>query len=275
MTPAARPIRPPAVAGSFYPADPRALRAMIESFLAAARPALGRPVGPPPKAVIAPHAGYVYSGPVAGTAFAALSAVAGPRICRTVLLGPAHRVAVRGLALPGAAAFATPLGEIEIDAEAVAAIADLPQVVESPAAHASEHSLEVELPFLQVLLGGFSLLPLVVGDATGAEIAEVLERVWGDGETAIVVSSDLSHYLPYDDARRVDAETAEQILALAGPLDARRACGARPIDGLLLAARRRGMTASLLDLRSSGDTAGDRGRVVGYGAFAFHEHAAA
>jgi AmmeMemoRadiSam system protein B len=266
MTRDARSIRPPAVAGTFYPQDPRELRQMVERLLAAAPP----PSGPPPKAVIAPHAGYVYSGPIAATAFAALAV---RPIRRVVLLGPAHRVPVSGLALPGAAGFATPLGTVEVDAAAIAALAGLPQVVESPVAHAPEHSLEVELPFLQVLLGEFRLLPLVVGDASGPEIADALDRVWGDQETAIVISSDLSHYLPYDVARRVDEETAGQILELAGPIDARRACGARPIDGLLVASRRRGLKPELLDLRSSGDTAGDRRQVVGYGAFAFREAA--
>ncbi len=276
MTRISHPVRPPAVAGAFYPGDPGELRETVEGLLAAAPRPAGA-AGPPPKAVIAPHAGYVYSGPIAATAFTAL---AGPvsgqesrRIRRVVLLGPAHRVPVDGLALPGAAAFATPLGAVEVDAEAVAAVADLPQVVESPAAHAPEHSLEVELPFLQVLLGEFRLLPLVVGDAAGPVVAAVLERVWGGGETAIVISSDLSHYLPYDVARRTDEETARQIVDLAPPVDPRRACGARPIDGLLVAARRRRLAPELLDLRSSGDTAGDRRQVVGYGAFAFREAA--
>jgi hypothetical protein len=270
MTAAVRSVRQPAVAGSFYPADPGALQAMVDGLLAA----VPRPAGRPPKALIAPHAGYVYSGPIAASAFAAFAGLtARPEVTRIVLLGPAHRVAVRGLALPGVSAFATPLGAVEVDAGAVESIAGLPQVVVSAAAHAPEHSLEVELPFLQAVLGEFRLLPLVVGDASGAEVAEVLERVWGGEETAVVVSSDLSHYLPYDAARRMDGETAGQILALAPPLGAGRACGARPIDGLLVAARRRGLVPELLDLRSSGDTAGDRRQVVGYGAFAFREAA--
>jgi AmmeMemoRadiSam system protein B len=273
MTEAVRRVRQPAVAGTFYPADPGALRAMVGGLLAAVPQRAGRP----PKALIAPHAGYVYSGPIAASAFAAFAGLeaagAGAAPRRIVLLGPAHRVAVRGLALPGVSAFATPLGAVEIDAEAVESIAGLPQVVVSAAAHAPEHSLEVELPFLQAVLGELRLVPLVVGDASGAEVAEVLERVWGGEETAVVVSSDLSHYLPYDAARRMDGETAGQILALAGPLGAGRACGARPIDGLLVAARRHGLVPELLDLRNSGDTAGDRRQVVGYGAFAFREAA--
>jgi AmmeMemoRadiSam system protein B len=269
---AAASIRPAAVAGSFYPASPRTLRAEVEKHLAAAAPAPGRP----PKAVIAPHAGYVYSGATAGFAFAALAAGAGS-LRRIVLLGPAHRVWLRGLGLPGAAGFETPLGTVAVDQEAVAAVADLPQVAVHRAAHAQEHSLEVELPFLQVALGAVAVLPLVVGEASGEEVAEVLDRVWGGPETAVVVSSDLSHYLPYETARQVDRATADEIVRLGGPLDPRQACGALPINGLLIAARRRGLAATLLDLRSSGDapaaSAGGAGRdqVVGYGAFAFQD----
>lgn len=257
-------VRRPAVAGMFYPGSPVELRSTVEDLLRDARPSRG----PRPKAVIAPHAGYVYSGPIAAVAFQAL---AGQALHRVVVLGPAHRVPVRGLALPGCDAFATPLGEVAVDTEAAAALSDLPQVTTFPEAHASEHSLEVELPFLQVLFPGVPVLPIVVGDADGDEVAEVLDRVWGGPETAVVISSDLSHYLPYDVARRVDRETADEILALEGPLHSRQACGAWPINGLLVAAHRRGMTPTLLDLRSSGDTSGDRGRVVGYGAFAFSE----
>lgn len=257
-------VRPPAVAGMFYPGSPRELRSTVEELLRDSPPA----GGPVPKAVIAPHAGYVYSGPTAAIAFQAL---AGQPLERVVVLGPAHRVPVRGLALPGADAFATPLGEVPVDADAAAAVSGLPQVTTFPEAHAPEHSLEVELPFLQVLFPGVRVLPIVVGDADGDEVAEVLDRIWGGPETAVVISSDLSHYLPYDVARRVDRETADEILALEGPLHSRQACGAYPINGLLVAARRRGMTPRLLDLRNSGDTAGDRGRVVGYGAFAFAE----
>jgi len=257
-------VRRPAVAGMFYPGSPSELRSMIEDLLREAPP----PSGPQPKAVIAPHAGYIYSGPTAAVAFQAL---AGQPIERAIVLGPAHRVPVRGLALPGADAFATPFGEVPVDIEGAAAVSDLPQVTTFPEAHAPEHSLEVELPFLQVLFPGIRVLPIVVGDADGEEVAEVLDRVWGGAETAVVISSDLSHYLPYDVARRVDRETADEILALEGPLHSRQACGACPINGLLVAARQRGMMPRLLDLRNSGDTAGDRGRVVGYGAFAFSE----
>ncbi|GAB4475409.1 MAG: AmmeMemoRadiSam system protein B [Burkholderiaceae bacterium] len=260
-------IRPAAVAGTFYPAHPEALRDTVGALLADAR--VPRLPGET-KALIAPHAGYVYSGPIAASAYAALGAARG-RIRRVVLLGPAHRVPVRGLALPGADRFATPLGEVEVDAAATTALRDLPQVTESPAAHALEHALEVHLPFLQTVLGDFRLVPLAVGGAAPEEVAQVLERVWGGAETLIVVSSDLSHYLPYADAREVDAATLATMLALEPTIDHRQACGATPVNGLLHVARRRGMRPILIDVRNSGDTAGDRARVVGYAALAFCE----
>jgi AmmeMemoRadiSam system protein B len=275
-------VRPAAVAGLFYPDDPVALRSTVESLLAAcasvsrsapADPSSQASGGRPPKAVIAPHAGYSYSGPIAASAFAPLAAAA-PRIRRVVLLGPSHRVPLRGLGLPGVESFATPLGAVPLDLDAAAAAERLPQVAVRPDAHEAEHSLEVELPFLQVLLGRFELLPLVVGEAGGEEVAEVLEQAWEGEDTVLVISSDLSHYLPAAAAERVDRDTAAQIMALGGPLTSRQACGAMPINGLLVAARRRGLVPRQLDLRHSGDTSGDRGRVVGYGAWAFDEHAA-
>ena len=259
-------VREPAVAGRFYPSSPRELLAAVEGFLEAAP----RRTDAGPKAVIAPHAGYVYSGPIAGSALASWVLEA-DQIERVVLLGPAHHLPVRGLALPGVDEFETPLGPVPVDAELATQVGDLPQVGVSRAAHAPEHCLEVELPFLQVLLGRFSILPLLVGDATPGEVAEVLERVWGGPETRIVISSDLSHYLEYSQARAVDERTAEEVLALRSPISPDQACGAGAINGLLVAALDRGLTASLLDLRSSGDTAGDRSQVVGYGAFAFVE----
>lgn len=260
-------VRLPAVAGTFYPADPAVLQREVRRYLDEARP---HDAPPAPKAVIAPHAGYVYSGPIAASAYARLAPLRG-RIRRVVLLGPTHRVAVRGLALPGADRFATPLGEIEVDATAVAALRDLPQVVESAEAHALEHSLEVHLPFLQEMLGTFTLVPLAVGQASPEEVAEVLDRLWGGEETLVVISSDLSHYLPYDTARRTDRETVRDMLALSTTIDHTHACGATPVNGLLLLARRKGLSAQLLDLRNSGDTAGDRQRVVGYASLALHE----
>ncbi len=257
-------IRPPAVAGMFYPASAHELRRQVDDLLAAAP----RSAAAAPKALIAPHAGYVYSGPIAASAYARIAPHAG-RIRRVVLLGPAHRVPVRGLATPGVDRFATPLGEVEVDREALAALRPLPQVTESPLAHAAEHALEVHLPFLQRLLPDFRLVPLAVGHATAEEVEQALDRLWGGDETLIVVSSDLSHYLPYDTARAVDRATLDQVLRLDESLDHEQACGATPIGGLLRAARRRGLRAELLDLRNSGDTAGDRRRVVGYAAVAF------
>lgn len=258
-------VRPPAVAGMFYPADPVQLAHDVQKLLAAARP-----YDLIPKALIAPHAGYIYSGAIAATAYATLLPYAS-RIRRVVLLGPTHRVAVRGLALPGADAFDTPLGRIKLDTAAVSAIARLPQVTVSPTAHALEHSLEVQLPFLQSVLPDFTLLPLAVGMATAEEVAEVLETVWGGEETLIVISSDLSHYLSYATARRVDNETAQSILKLHQPIAHDQACGGTPVSGLIVAARQHHLKPHLLDLRNSGDTAGTRDQVVGYASFAFTE----
>ena len=201
---------------------------------------------------------------------------AADRIKRVILLGPVHHVPVRGLALPGTESFTTPLGIVPVDAQAAAAIRHLPQVLTSVRAHAEEHSLEVHLPFLQRILNDFTLLPLAVGDATAEEVAEVLNLLWGGPETLIVISSDLSHYLPYAQARAMDTDTSAAITALTHrPIRHEQACGGTPINGLLLAARQHGLQPQLLDLRNSGDTAGDRGRVVGYGAFAFTEGVAA
>lgn len=251
------------VAGMFYPADPRQLAYELQELLAEARlqPLI-------PKALIAPHAGYAYSGAVAANAYATLEGISAS-IRRVVLLGPTHRVAVRGLALPDVEAFETPLGRVILDTQAIRSIAHLPQIVINNEAHALEHSLEVQLPFLQRVLNDFTLLPLAVGMATAEEVAEVLEVLWGGSETLIVISSDLSHYLPYAIAQQVDAQTANAILHLRQPLSHEQACGGTPINGLMLAARKHHLTPHLLDLRNSGDTAGSRDRVVGYAAFAF------
>jgi MEMO1 family protein len=260
-------VRAAAVAGMFYPDAPPALAGEVRAHLAraAARPA-GQ--GALPKAIIAPHAGYIYSGAIAGAAYARL--VAGREtIRRVVLFGPAHRAYVRGLALPRAQAFATPLGRIEIDQEAARAALTLPQVLLDDAAHAREHALEVQLPFLQTVLAGFRIVPFAVGDATAQEVAEVMELLWGGSETLIVVSSDLSHYQRYAEACAIDRDTADRVLALSTSLDHEQACGATPINGLASVARRHGLRPELLDLRNSGDTAGDKSRVVGYAAFAF------
>lgn len=266
-------VRPTAVAGAFYPGDAQALATEVASLLADANSPGGASAQHSPKAIIAPHAGFIYSGPIAASIYARLAPLRG-RIQRVVLIGPAHRVWIRGVALPDASVFASPLGDIEIDADAVKAIASLPQVSVRRDAHAHEHCLEVQLPFLQSVLGVFKLLPLVVGDATAMEVAEVLEALWGGEETLVVVSSDLSHYLDYRTAQKVDRETARAILALRPELGHEQACGATPINGLIELAHRRRLDVEQVDLRNSGDTAGDRSRVVGYGAFAFHENRA-
>ena len=257
-------IRPAAVSGMFYPGDPGVLSKHVEAMLADAKPRAIRP-----KVLIAPHAGYIYSGPVAASAYSLLKPFAS-QISRVVLLGPTHRVAVRGLALPGSDAFDTPLGRVMVDPDAIRKIAGLPQVTVSAQAHALEHSLEVHLPFLQSVLKSFMLLPLAVGMASAEEVAGVLETLWGGEETLIVISSDLSHYLPSPVAQRIAHETADAILH-GQAVSHEQACGGTPINGLLLAARSHHLTPYLLDLRNSGDTAGSRDRVVGYGAFAFTE----
>jgi AmmeMemoRadiSam system protein B len=263
-------VRLPAVAGAFYPASPSTLDALVTRLLADARAEsadASSSLAALPKAIIVPHAGYVYSGAVAARAFALLSTHA-ERISRVVLLGPAHRLRVDGLASPGATHLRTPLGDVTVDAAGLAGLARVP---ESPEAHRREHSLEVELPFLQKVAPRAKVVPLVVGAASAEEVARVLGSLWGGPETVIVVSSDLSHYLPYDVGREKDRRTAARITSLDGPLSGEEACGARGINGLLLAAAQRHMRASLVDLRSSGDTAGPRDEVVGYGAFALYE----
>lgn len=256
-------VRPPAVAGMFYPAEPAQLAHDVRKFLSGAHTR-----NLMPKALIVPHAGYIYSGAFAATAYATLLPIAAG-IRRVVLLGPTHRVAVRGLALPGVDAFDTPLGRVLIDKEAAQSITRLAQVSVNASAHAQEHSLEVQLPFLQSILGNFTLLPLAVGMATPDEVAEVLEAVWGGDETLIVISSDLSHFHSYSMAQRLDRTTADDILQLRQAIDHEQACGGTPINGLIVAAQRHHLTPHLLDLGNSGDTAGTQDQVVGYAAFAF------
>jgi AmmeMemoRadiSam system protein B/AmmeMemoRadiSam system protein A len=264
-------IRPPAVAGAFYAANREQLEQELTQLLRAAQPC--GPDAALPKALIVPHAGYIYSGPIAANAYARFAAARG-RIQRVVLLGPAHRVAIDGLALPGARGLETPLGIVPVDAAGVQVISDLPQVCVSAEAHAREHSLEVHLPFLQKVLGDFSVVPLVVGRASAQQVAEVLDRLWGGDETLIVISSDLSHYLTYSQAQSTDRETARSMLARQPQLNHHQACGATPVNGLLTLAQRRGLKPQLFDLRNSGDTAGDRSRVVGYAAIGFFERPA-
>jgi AmmeMemoRadiSam system protein B len=262
-------VRPAAVAGMFYPGTPQALASAVSVYLAEGAPEPGAAV-PVPKAVIVPHAGYVYSGPVAARAYRRI-ALGRTTVRRVVMLGPVHRVPVQGLAAPSARAFATPLGTVAVDVPAVERALELKQVRVSEAAHAQEHSLEVQLPFLQTVLDEFAVVPLAVGDASEDEVAEVIERLWGGPETLIVVSSDLSHYHPYSVAQTIDRATAAAVLALDTGLDHGQACGATPINGFALCAHRHGLKPELLDLRNSGDTAGDKSRVVGYAAFAFTE----
>jgi AmmeMemoRadiSam system protein B len=257
-------IRTPAVAGQFYSGNAGELRATVATLLEEAQDI----ETPAPKALVVPHAGYVYSGPVAATAYARLQPYRN-KYQRVVLLGPCHRAPVHGLALSSAAVYRTPIGDVPLDGSAVAGL-DIAGVQVLDDAHQSEHSLEVHLPFLQTVLGNFTIVPIVVGDAAPEQVSQVLDALWGGPETLIVISSDLSHYLPYDDARAIDAVTCRAIERLdASLLNHDMACGATPIAGLLIAARRHGMQVTTLDLRNSGDTAGSRDYVVGYGAWMF------
>jgi len=256
-------IRQPAVAGQFYPGDAKDLQETISRYLGE----VPEVDSPRPKAIIAPHAGYIYSGPIAATAYAHLAQANG-EVSRVVLLGPAHWVPIRGLAASRAEGFATPLGAVPIDTEAQEAVLSLAQVEVREDAHVREHCLEVQLPFLQTIFADFRLLPLVVGQATPTEVAEFLETVWGGPETVIVISSDLSHYHDYKTACELDRATSQAIEELL-PLAEGQACGCMAINGLLHLAAEHGLVAKTVDLRNSGDTAGPRDRVVGYGAYTF------
>jgi hypothetical protein len=246
----------------FYPGEPATLERTVAELLAGA-PA----VGDDAKALIAPHAGYQYSGLTAACAYRSLESRR-DRIRRVVLLGPAHRVYLEGMALPSVDAFSTPLGDVPVDADGVRQALELPGTQLSDAAHANEHSLEVHLPFLQTVLDDFRLIPIVVGVCPAHEVERVIEALWGGDETVIVVSSDLSHFHAYDEARGFDANTTARIEARETTLQGEEACGAYAVNGLLLAAKARGMRVRTLDVRNSGDTAGDKRRVVGYGAYA-------
>lgn len=264
-------LRQADVAGHFYPAQPSALQTMIDACFAQRAPApAGELTGAPIKALVVPHAGYVYSGPVAASAYACLEAQAST-IRRVVLLGPAHRMPFHGIALCTAEAWQTPLGSVPVARSVCASLLNFPQVQVLDAAFAGEHSLEVQLPFLQTVLDDFELIPLLVGAAGASEVAEVLESLWGGEETLILISSDLSHFLDDTSARALDAQTAAAILRLEpemiGP---EQACGRHPLAGLLRLARARGLHPVQLDLRNSSQTAGLPHRVVGYGSYAFH-----
>ncbi|MCK4742761.1 MAG: AmmeMemoRadiSam system protein B [Sulfuriflexus sp.] len=255
-------IRPAAVAGLFYPANSNELHEQITDFLAAASS-----IEQAPLALIVPHAGYIYSGPIAASAYVNLRPLRN-KIQRVILLGPSHRVGFRGLATSGATFFTTPLGNIKLDAITTEQLNQLPQVQTMDVAHAQEHSLEVQLPFLQEVLGEFELVPIVVGDATANEVAEVIDLAWQDDSTLIVISSDLSHYHEYSSAQKMDRHTCTAIESLnPDAIGDEDACGRNPVKGLLTVARQRGLQVHTLDLRNSGDTAGDRNQVVGYGAW--------
>lgn len=261
-----RSVRPEAVAGTFYPSSPDALAAALRTaFADAVTPTAGATI---PKALVVPHAGYIYSGAIAASAYARIIP-ARSTIRRVVLLGPSHRVYVRGLAVPSVDAFRTPLGVVPIDTDGREVAVRLPGVRVDDRAHALEHSLEVQLPFLQSVLEDFAIVPFSVGDATTDEVAAVLEACWGGPETLVVISTDLSHYHQYADATQLDARTAAAIVnCRPEAVDDHDACGAHPLRGLLHVASERGLSVEQLDLRNSGDTAGDHHRVVGYGAFA-------
>jgi len=257
--------RPPAVADQFYPAEATQLAALLKEMMDAAKPSVNYPV----KAIIVPHAGYVYSGPVAASAYQAIKHRA-HEVTRVVLMGPSHRVGFHGIATTSVTEYSMPFGAIKIDRAAVNMIATLPQVQQLDEAHKLEHSLEVQLPFLQSVLDSFTLVPLVVGECTANQVAEVLEMLWGGEETLIVISSDLSHYHSYDTAREMDRRTSDAILGLSpDQIHYADACGRNPVNGLLLAAKHHQLKPNLIDLRNAGDTAGTRDRVVGYGAYLF------
>lgn len=278
-------VRLPAVAGRFYPGNAADLRAKLHSLLLTAEGHAGNHAGihanshtafigsdtdgqaEATHALVVPHAGYVFSGPIAAAAYASLRGTG--NIQRVVVLGPSHRVALRGMALPSSTAFDTPLGRILLDTEALQTLRTLPQVQVSDEAHALEHSLEVQLPFLQQVLGSFTLVPVVVGDASAEEVAQVISALWRD-DTLIVISSDLSHYHDYLSARRIDAHTIERILELDTDLNGNEACGCRPLNGLLQVLKEKNLEIELLDARNSGDTAGARDQVVGYASFIVH-----
>jgi AmmeMemoRadiSam system protein B len=257
-------VRPAAVTGSFYPADPDSLQRTVAAQLADATQSAG---GPAPKALIAPHAGYRYSGPIAASAYRTLTG-ARASVRRVVLAGPAHFVPVDGVALSSADAFATPLGPVAVDDDARAQALTVAGTGVDDTAHAPEHSLEVHLPFLLAVLGDVPVLPVLVGRDGPPVLAAVLDALWGGDETRIVVSTDLSHYHDDATAKALDRETAAAIVGRAETIPSDRACGAAAVIGLLAAARRHELAVRLLDLRTSADTAGDPARVVGYGAFA-------
>ncbi len=256
--------RQPAVCGSFYPEQANELESSVGDMLSAAVHSTLKP-----KALIAPHAGYIYSGEIAASAYHCMEAVSAS-IKRVVLLGPSHHVAFSGVATPGCDAFLTPLGSVPLDQNAIETIELHPDVMPMPVVHEKEHCIEVHLPFLQTVLTDFSIVPLVVGDVEAPIVAELIETLWQDDETFIIVSTDLSHFLPYDKAQIKDKKTNEHIVTLNADLDGRQACGCRPLNGFLQTCQKQQLTITNIDLRNSGDTAGSKDRVVGYGAYVVH-----
>jgi AmmeMemoRadiSam system protein B len=254
-------IRQPAVAGAFYPDQPDLLQTVVSDMLSEASE---RELSP--KVLIVPHAGYVYSGSIAASGYKQLEPFR-KQIRRVVLLGPSHRVPFEGIALPDCDAFSTPLGTIPLDTEVMGNLLRSSQVLTLDSAHSHEHSLEVQCPFLQNTLDDFTLIPLVVGDASSFAVAEIIDHLWGGSETLIVISSDLSHYLPYEEANHRDGLTTKAIEQLSTSLTGGQACGCSPLNGMMKVAQRRGMEVITLDVRNSGDTAGEKDRVVGYGAY--------
>ncbi|MFT5125582.1 MAG: AmmeMemoRadiSam system protein B [Verrucomicrobiales bacterium] len=261
-------IREAAVAGKFYPRKAELLQRQVDDCIAAA----GTDAGKRPKAIIGPHAGYVFSGVIAGSAYAPLLAAC-EGVKRVVIIGPSHYVPFKGIAIPSCDAFETPFGLVQLDRAGVSqALQASPCVVERDDAHAQEHGLEVHLPFLQTVCASFELIPLVTGEVACEAVATVLERLWGGPETLMVISSDLSHFYDYATAQTLDRQTSDAILALdPEAIEEKGACGRLAIQGLLSCARAHRLRPALLDLRNSGDTAGDRQRVVGYGAYAFYD----
>lgn len=262
-------VREPAVAGMFYPDDPELLHKQLDHFLSNANSSSDKEIVIP-KALIVPHAGYVYSGPIAASAYQLLAPVA-QHLSKVILLGPSHRVPLTGLAAPTSSFFRTPLGDIPIDREGIDKLVKQSLITVDDLPHQFEHSLEVQLPFLQTTLDDFMVLPLVIGRASSHQVAEVLRTVWGGNETLIIVSSDLSHYHSYLEARRIDQNTTAMIESFADNINDKQACGHKGINGLLKLTCEKGMSIKTLDLRNSGDSVEapgvDKNKVVGYGAY--------
>ncbi len=258
-------IRQAAVAGQFYPADKIQLQTQIDQLMATGKVQSGAR----PEALIVPHAGYVFSGRTAAQAYQSLISRR-HEIKRVILFGPAHRVYLAGMALPSVDSFRTPLGDIPLDRENIARVATLPGVIESDEVHRLEHSLEVQLPFLQSILDDFLLIPVAVGDCDADTVASLLDSLWGGNDSLTIISTDLSHFHPYDVAEKIDASTCQKILDKSSNLTGKEACGARVLNGLMRSKHAQALDIELLACCNSGNTAGDKNRVVGYGSFILH-----